>query len=136
MSRLPAALAVAAMVLPVPAFADCATRIDVVESHPAFATNSDQEQTESAPAAPGNEEEVVQKEMVEKGDSVQENGGETVYADGGPATPVENWFVPEENKVVVLTHLDTAKKAHEAGDESACIEAIEQAETALEADAG
>jgi hypothetical protein len=131
-------LAVGAFALPLPAFADCAERIATVESHPAIAQQDAPDRAAEKPqaSAAGDEEEVVEEEMVENGESIQQHGGETVHADGGPAAPAESWFTEDSDKAVVLTHLDGAKKAQQAGDEKACLEEIEQAEAILSDDAG
>ncbi len=132
MSRLPYLLAAAVLVLPLPAYADCAARIAAVESHPAVLEKP--QDADAAPAA--GDEEAVMDEMVENGEAVQENGGETVYQEGGPATPRENWFTSDKHEGAVLTHLDAARDAQKSGDERACLEAIEQAESMLKPDAG
>ncbi|MGD1877592.1 MAG: hypothetical protein ACFB13_08845 [Kiloniellaceae bacterium] len=139
MSKLSSLLLAGALVLPLPAYADCAQRIEAVETHPALAGNADEttpEAQSSQSAAAGNEEKVVKEEMVEKGASIQENGGETVYQEGGPAAPRESWFTDSKDKATVLTHLDSAREAKAAGDEKVCLEEIEQAEKIMEADAG
>ncbi len=138
--RMTCLLAAGALCLPLPAYADCAERIAAVESHPAIA---EAPETAAAPqAAPQtgqdasdaarSEEQVVQKEMVENGEAVQEHGGETVHAAGGPAEPRENWFTSGSDELgVVLTHLDAARDARGSGDEQACIEQVQQAEELL-----
>jgi hypothetical protein len=130
-------LAMGVFAFPLPAFADCAERIATVESHPAIAQQDAPDPATDKPleTAAGDEEEVVQ-EMVESGEAIQQDGGETVHADGGPAAPTESWFTEDSDKAVVLTHLDEARKAQQAGDEKACLEAIEQAEAVLSDDAG
>jgi len=133
MSRLPCLLAAAALVLPLPAYAaDCAQRIEAVESHPAILENPEGSSAASdqAPAVPGGEE-AATEEMVQNGEAVQEDGGTTVYQEGGPATPREQWFTSEKDKASVLTHLDEARDAQGTGDEQACLESIEQAERML-----
>ncbi|MEQ9609151.1 MAG: hypothetical protein RLN99_15940 [Kiloniellaceae bacterium] len=132
MSRLPCLLAAAALVLPLPAYADCAQRIEAVESHPAILENPEGSAAASqqAPAVPGGEE-AATEEMVKNGAAVQEDGGTTVYQEGGPAMPREQWFTTEKDKAAVLTHLDEARNAQGTGDEQACLEAIEQAERVL-----
>lgn len=135
--RMTCLLTSAALILPLPAFADCAQRIAEVESHPAVIEAP--EKTEEAPeaAVPGNEEQVVQEEMVEKGEAVKEGGGETVHAAGGPAEPRENWFTSGSEELgAVLTHLDAAREAQSSGDEKACIEEMQQAEKLLRDNAG
>ena len=139
MSKLPSLLVAGALVMPLPAYADCALRIEAVETHPALAGPADspqEPQAESGSAAAGTEEKVVKEQMVDNGASIQENGGETVYQEGGPAGPRESWFTDSKDKATVLTHLDSARKAQAAGDEKACLEAIEQAEHIMAADAG
>jgi hypothetical protein len=139
MARLPYLLAAAALVLPLPAFADCAQRIDVVASHPAISEQpADSAAGDTATPAPaGSKEAIVKEQVVEGGGAVRENGGETVYQEGGPAIPRESWFTDSKDKAEVLTHLDSARKAKDAGDEKACLEAIEQAEKVLkQPDAG
>jgi len=134
MPRLPYLLAAAAMSLPLPAFADCAQRIEAVASHPAILEQPADPAAGSAtpPAAAGSEEAIVKEKVVEGGGAVRENGGETVYQEGGPAVPRESWFTDSKDKAEVLTHLDSARKAKDKGDENACLEAIEQAEKALQ----
>ena len=134
MPRLPYLVAAAALTLPLPAFADCAQRIEAVESHPAVAEQpTDQPETRGTASS---EEAIVKEQVVEGGDGLRENGGETVYQEGGPAGPRESWFTDSKDKAEVLTHLDSARKAQGAGDEKACLEAIEQAEAMLKPDAG
>ena len=58
------------------------------------------------------------------------------YADGGPAMPQESWFSESKGMSVVLTHLDAARQAQGVGDEEACLESVQQAETALKDGAG
>lgn len=114
-----------ACLLPSAAWADCQERITSIERHPAVL-----EGREAAPSASQDTTAPLQ----EKGESVREDGGETQHADGGPATPSESWFTNsnQDDTGTVLTHLDTAKAAQDAGDEAACLEAVEQAEAALE----
>lgn len=105
----------AALILPLPAQANCAERIAAVESHPAMIGG--QNSSEASGETSG----------------VRVDGGESTHAEGGPATPSESWFTDSENedRASVLTHLDNAKQAQNAGDERACIDAVEQAEAAL-----
>lgn len=132
MSRLPYLLVAAALALPLPAYADCAARIEAVENHPAVL-----EKPQGADASPGaGDEEAATNEMVENGEAVREDGGETVYQEGGPATPREHWFTSDKHEAAVLTHLDAARDAHSSGDERRCLESIEQAESMLKSDAG
>lgn len=137
MSRLPYLLAATALALPLPAYADCAQRIEAVESHPAIIENPQGSSAESdeVPAA-GGREEAVKDEMVQNGEAVQEDGGKTVYQEGGLATPREQWFTADTDKAAVLTHLDAARDAQGTGDEQACLESIEQAERILTPDEG
>ena len=130
-------LAVGAFALPLPAFAGCAERIATVESHPAIAEQDAPDRAAEKPleTAAGDEEEVVE-EMIEQGEAIQQHGGETVHADGGPAAPTESWFTEDSDKAVVLTHLDEARKAQQARDETACLDAIGQAEAVSSDDAG
>jgi hypothetical protein len=67
---------------------------------------------------------------------VREDGGQTTYQKGGPALPQDNWFTDaeEEGSSSALTHLDSARKAQQAGDEQGCLEAVGQAEAALRRD--
>lgn len=141
--RMTCLLAAGALILPLPAYADCAERIAAIESHPAIletpesAAAPDADTRSPAPAA-DSEEEVVEEEMVEEGEAVVEDGGETVHADGGPAEPRESWFTngTDEERGVVLTHLDAAREAQSSGDEQACMEHVQQAENLLRNDAG
>lgn len=119
-------LGAVALVLPLPAYADCAERIAAVESHPAVAGAETSAGSADKPLRAG----------AGKGEGVREDGGNTVYPDGGPATPTESWFTGEEDAAAALTHLDAARKARGEGDEEACLDAVEQAEAALGADAG
>lgn len=114
-----------ACLLPSAAWADCQERIASIENHQAV-----MEEGDAAPA--GGQE--GSAELQENGETVREDGGETEHAEGGPATPSESWFTNSnhDDKGAVLTHLDTAKAAKEAGDEAACLEAVEQAEAVLE----
>jgi len=136
-------LAAGALILPLPAYADCAERIAAVETHPAIleapesAAAPEADSQDPAPAA-GSEEQVVEEEMVEKGEAVVEDGGVTVHADGGPAEPRESWFTngTDEERGVVLTHLDAAREAQDSGDEQGCMEHVQQAEDLLRDDAG
>jgi len=136
MPRLPYLVAAAALILPLPAFADCAQRIEAVESHPAVAEKPEEEKAATPEVPAGSQETIVKEQMVKGGDAMRENGGETVYQEGGPAAPRESWFTDSKDKSEVLTHLDTARKAQDSGDEKACLEAIEQAEAILKPDAG
>ncbi|GAB4230442.1 MAG: hypothetical protein Tsb0032_36870 [Kiloniellaceae bacterium] len=148
MKRMTSLVMLGVLAAPLPAFADCAARIAAVENSPAFAepapmeTAADKDtaaaETDAASNAPasGEEERVVKEEVVGDGTAVRENGGETVYQEGGPATPRENWFVSEKHELAVLEHLDTAKGALESGDEKACLEAIEEAEKGLRPEEG
>ncbi|MGF1629471.1 MAG: hypothetical protein ACFCUT_08375 [Kiloniellaceae bacterium] len=136
--RLTCLLAVGALVLPLPAYADCAERIAAVENHPAISEKSASVDDAERPENPtqGNEERIVEEEVVENGETIREDGGETTHADGGPAAPAENWFEDINDKAVVLTHLEAAKEAKQAGDENACLEAVEEAEATFKSDAG
>lgn len=129
--RLTCLLAAGALILPLPAYADCADRIAAVESHPAIVENPEAPTASPEAATPGNEEAVVKEEMVENGDAVMEDGGETVHAAGGPAGPRESWFTGDTDLGAVLTHLDAARDARSSGDEKACIEQMQQAEELL-----
>jgi hypothetical protein len=130
--RMTCLLTLGILALPLPAYADCAERIAAVESHPALAGQDSSRAERPAKPATGSDEKVVEEEMVENGDAIRENGGETVHADGGPATPQESWFSEPTERSAVLTHLDAARQAQSAGDEKACLESVQQAETALE----
>jgi hypothetical protein len=132
MSRLPCLLAAAALVLPLPAYADCAQRIEAVESHPAVLEKPEGSPAASdkAPAGAGGEE-AATDDMVQNGEAIQEDGGTTVYQEGGPATPREQWFTSDKDKAAVLTLLDEARDAQGTGDEQGCLESIEQAERIL-----
>jgi hypothetical protein len=145
--RMTCLLTAGALMLPLPAYADCAARIAAVESHPAIVeapeapeitAETTAETPVPGPAATGNPERVVKEEMVENGEAVIEDGGETVHAAGGPAEPRESWFTngTDEDKGVVLTHLDAAREAQSSGDEKACIDHVQQAEDLLRDDAG
>ncbi|MEX0921732.1 MAG: hypothetical protein WD489_08555 [Rhodovibrionaceae bacterium] len=129
----PSTLLIAAVIaLPLPAFAaeDCAARISAMESHPAFA----QQPKDEAEGAEGDiTSESDSSEHAEKGVAVEENGGTTVYQEGGPALPRESWFTGEEDKAVALGHLSAAKEAEEAGDAATCAEEMDQAEKILAA---
>lgn len=105
-----------ACLLPSAALADCRERIASIENHPAL------KESRAAPSAG-------------EGETVREDGGKTEHAEGGPATPSESWFTnsDEDDRGSVLTYLDTAKAAQEAGNEAACLDAVEQAEAALDA---
>lgn len=111
-----------ACLLPSAAWANCQERIAAVENHPAV--------LEDGEAAAAGAPQPSQAEA----DAVREDGGKTEHAEGGPATPSESWFTNADNddKGTVLTHLDDAKAAQQAGEEAACLDAIEQAEAALE----
>jgi len=141
-TKLSCLVMASALALPVPAFADCATRISAVENHPAITEEAGSgaaatmDQSEPADVAADQEEEIVKEEVVGEGTAVHEGGGETVYQEGGPATPRENWFGSPPDKAAVLTHLETAKEAQGTGDEKACLESIEKAEKAMSPDAG
>lgn len=106
-------LAAAALALPLPAYADCAQRIAAIEENASVTSN--------APSA-GN------------GGSVQADGGTTEHQEGGPAQPTESWFTnsKSDGAGAVLTHLTDAREARAAGDEQACLEAVGQAEAALQ----
>lgn len=114
-----------ACLVPSVALADCQDRIAAVEKHPALAQQGDAAGPgASQPAAPSHQDP----------DVVWEGGGKTEHADGGPATPSESWFTNsrDDDKATVLTHLDAAKAARQSGDETGCLDAVEQAEAALE----
>jgi hypothetical protein len=131
-------LAAGVLTMPLAAYADCAERIAAVESHPAIVGTEDGEEEargSDRPAA-GSEEQVVEEELVENGERLREYGGETVHAEGGPAAPREHWFTAEPDRSAALSHLDAAKDAQRAGDEAACMEAIQQAEEVIEDGSG
>jgi len=109
-------LAAIAMPLPAVAQADCAARIAAVEDTRAMAG-----------AGAGDDA---------AGPVVREDGGTTTHQEGGPALPQDSWFTDarDEDHASALTHLDSARKAQEAGDERACLNAVRQAETALRND--
>lgn len=113
-----------ACLLPSVAWADCQDRIAVVENHPAVQERDAAPiETQAGPAGT----------QADGEETVREGGGVTEYAEGGPAAPNESWFTDasKDDTGTVLTHLDAARAAQQAGDEAACLDAIEQAETAL-----
>ena len=124
-TRVISLLAGAALALPLPAWADCAARIAAVEGHPAIG--------QAGSAADGKEPGGARSPTSPSG-SVQVDGGATTHPEGGPATPSESWFTDSEHedRAAVLAHLDSAREAQGAGDERACLAAVEQAEAALE----
>lgn len=123
--RMTALLATAGLGLSLPAYADCAERVTALETHPALA--------DSATPADGSLGGSSSEKVAGGTESVQEHGGETEHAEGGPATPSESWFTDarKQDASAALAHLDAAKKARDGGDEQACLRAIEQAEAAL-----
>lgn len=133
MTRLTLLAAAAALLLPFPALAaeDCSARIAAIESHPAFSEDSAEENSgsaESAADSASQSEEKAVEEQTEEGVAVEENGGTTVYQEGGPAGPRENWFGSPPDKAQVLEHLAAAQEAQSSGDEATCVEEVEQAE--------
>jgi hypothetical protein len=125
MLRLSGLAMTLACILPSAAWADCQQRIASIENHPAV--------TEGRQAEPSGGQKTIAP-LQGSGESVRENGGQTAHADGGPAAPSESWFTNsnQDDRGTALTYLDTAKTAHDAGDEAACLEAVEQAEAALD----
>ena len=142
MTRLTSLIAAAAMVLPMPAFAaeDCTARIDAIESHSAL---TDEERAGTAAAeseaadssgAPEDSAEQEVEEQTENGEAVEENGGTTVYQEGGPAGPRENWFGSPPDKAKVLEHVAAAKEARDAGDRKTCLQEVQRAEKIMAAE--
>ena len=137
MPRITTLVATAALLLPLPALAaeDCPARIAAIQDHPAFSEKADtaresekSESEETADDSASKSEEEAVEEQTEDGEAVQENGGTTVYQEGGPAGPRENWFGSPPDKAQVLEHLAAAEEADAAGDTATCIEEVEQAE--------
>ena len=134
-----------ALTFSLPALADCADEIAMVEQDlesaaapatDAAAASPSKDQTAAAADSEGHAaqspEEVVD-EMVEEGVEVEEQGAETKFAAGGHAEPRETWQSgensPEEHPAVV--HLTSAKEHLEGGDEQACLDALGKARDAL-----
>ncbi len=123
MFRLSSLMIAAAIALPLPASAasDCAARIAAMESHPGLVQDpADKDPSEGSSS-----------EHAEEGVTVEENGGTTVYQEGGPAMPRESWFVSEPDKAAVIQHLEAAKQADAKGDAAVCAEEMDQAEEIL-----
>lgn len=73
------------------------------------------------------ESEAVQEtteEVVGSGKTITEHGGTTTYAAGGPAQPTENWFGKPPRRAEILAKLEEAREYADAGDETACNEAL------------
>ncbi len=70
--------------------------------------------------------------ILNKGKAIEEDGGTTVYAETGPATPRENWFGDSPGKAAALVKLEEAIAARESGDTEACTARIEEARLILE----
>jgi hypothetical protein len=132
-TRLTFLLTAAVLALPLPAYADCAARIAAMEDHPSIgeAQTSESQMPGGQSAEQGGQQ--AQRPPAADG-SVRVDGGASTHPQGGPATPSESWFTDseDEDKVSVLTHLETAKKAQQAGKEQACLDAVQQAESALQ----
>jgi len=146
-----------ALTLSVPALADCAEEIAMVEQEldaaaapasDATAAGAPKDQTgEQAAAAQQPDEaasadgegaaaqspEEVVDEMVEEGVEVEEDGQETKFAAGGHAEPRETWQSgdnsPEEHPAVV--HLTSAEEHLEGGNEQGCLDEVDKARDAL-----
>ena len=142
MRELMCGVAMLGLGLSLPALADCADDIAMVEQEldaaapAAGAPNDKAEQTAAAGASQSNAsnspEEVVD-EMVAEGVSVMEEGTETKFASGGHAEPRETWHsgdkAPEEHPALV--HVSSAKEHLENGDEQGCLEDVEKARAEL-----
>ena len=135
-TRASGLLAAAVLVLPLPAYADCSERIAAVERHPAVAGADASGGNAEKPLGGGTEKSTAETRPAENAEGVREDGGKSVYPDGGPATPTESWFTGEDDAAAAPTHLAAARKARGEGNEEACIDAVEQAETALGSHAG
>jgi len=145
-----------ALTFSLPALADCADDIAMVEQDldaavaPAAgetASPPDDQQGEQAASAQqpeqaastesegpaGQSPEEVVDEMVEEGVEVEEDGQETKFAAGGHAEPRETWQSgdnsPEEHPAVV--HLTSAKEHLASGDEQGCQDEVGKARDAL-----
>lgn len=125
MTRLFSLIAAAALMLPSAALAaeGCGARIAAIESHPAL---SEQEMPAEETSGSSNEGEV--QEQTDNGEAIEENGGTTVYQEGGPAAPRESWFADLPDKAKVIEHLEAAKEARDAGDPETCLQEVQQAE--------
>ena len=142
-----------ALTFTLPALADCADDIAMVERDldagvaPAAGEGAADDEVEQAAAAleretaagessaasPGESPEEVVDEMVEEGVEIEEDGQETKFAAGGHAEPRETWQSgensPEEHPAVV--HLASAKQHLEGGDEQGCLDEVGKARDAL-----
>ena len=146
-----------ALTLSLPALADCADDIAMVEQdlgagaapatdEAAASPPEDQKDAQAAAAqkpaqaasaesegsAAHSPEEVVD-EMVEEGVEVEEDGQETKFASGGLAEPRESYHsgdhALEEHPAVV--HLTSAKEHLEGGDEQGCLDDVGKARDAM-----
>jgi hypothetical protein len=97
------------------AAADCSERIDAMKT----ALELRERKTDAGP-------------VLERGVAIEEDGGTTVYAKTGPATPRENWFGDNPEKAAAVADLKTAIDARERGDSEACVSAIDNAEVHME----
>jgi hypothetical protein len=68
----------------------------------------------------------------EKGTAIEEDGGTTVYAETGVATPRENWFGDSPDKAEALGKLEQAMDARAAGEGNLCVEHVQEALDILE----
>lgn len=94
---------------------DCATRVSALETTLGL-----------------EERQTVDGVTLIRGDTIEEAGGETTYAETGPATPRENWFGSAPKKAAALKHLETAIEHREQGDMKACNRALDMAHEALD----
>lgn len=142
-----------ALTFSLPALADCADDIAMVEQElgaaaapaagPEATATAPDDQADQTAAAQGSKDaaagaseakessspEEVVDEMVEEGGSVMEDGKETKFASGGLAEPRETWHsgdqAPEEHPALV--HLSSAKEHLETGDEQGCLDDVGKA---------
>jgi hypothetical protein len=127
-----------ALTMSLPALADCAGDIAMVEQQleagaaPASDASAASPAKDEASAQAQSPEEVVD-EMVEEGVEVEEDGQETKFASGGLAEPRESWHsgekAPEEHPAVV--HLTSAKEQLDQGNEQGCLDDVAKAKGEL-----
>lgn len=88
----------------------------------------DAKEEDKADIKGGSEAESKEEAVAAKGPEVEEGGGVTTYAEGGPAQPAENWFGDEPQRGKrVEERLVAARQFARQGDEQACREELEKA---------
>ncbi len=129
-------LSLLALSFSLPAVADCADDIALVEHTLDAAATTPASDADGAPPAkdqPASSPEEVVDQMVEEGVEVEEDGKDTKFASGGLAEPRETWLSgdqgPEEHPAVV--HLTSAKAQLDQGNEQGCLDNVAKARAEL-----